>query len=119
MKTLYLTSNGSNILLDKENDSCDRIESQREAIQRVYLVDEPMHVTYQEGEYRKDLDVTTGDILVTFYDSTFKNRIVVVKSEDWAENLRVYNEEEQKRKEEWAKKQSCDGCENTESLSKF
>ena len=124
MKTLYLTDGGSNIILDKENDSCSRIDSQRECIQRIYLIEEPMHVTYQAGEYRKDLDVVEGDLLITFYSGDFKNRIVVAKSEDWAENLKVYNEEEQKRREEWAKKQAeCDACpscgDNCEALSKF
>lgn len=120
MKTLYLTDGGSNIFVDPENNECGRIDCQRESISRIYLVDNDMHVVYQAGEYKKEFDVVPNDIIVTFYTNDFKNKVVVVKSEDWVENLKTYNEEEQKRKEEWAKKQKeqdmcgcdapCDSC---------
>lgn len=114
MKTLYLTDNGSNIFVNPETNECGRIESQRESINRLYLIDEPMHVTFQAGEYKKEFDVVPNDIVVVFYSGVtggFKHRIIVAKSEEWVENLRIYNEEEQKRREEWAKKQAeCDGA---------
>lgn len=121
MKTLYLTSNGSNIYVEPETNSCGKIDSSREAINRIYLVDEEMHIVYQAGEYKRELDAAPGDIIVTFYENAFVNRIVVVKNEDWAENLIKEREEEQKRKEEWAaqiKDAKCATCENCESVAK-
>ena len=87
MKTLYLTSNGANICIDTENQTAEWIDSQREAIQRIYLAKEPMHIVYQAGSYKKEMDVDTDDIIVTFYTDEFKNRIIKVKSDEWVENL--------------------------------
>lgn len=116
MKTLYF-NDGCNIIIDSETDSCSRLISQREAISSVYLVEEPMHVVYGEGEERKEFDVKKDDILVKFYESNFPNRIVVVKNKDWVKNLKDYNKYEQEMKEQWAAKQkesngclTCDAC---------
>lgn len=101
MKTLYLT-NGGNICIDQENGSADNIANEREAISRIYLAKEPMHVVYGCGNYNKEFDVKKDDIIITFYTDEFKDRVVVAKSKDWANNIKKYNEEEQRRKEEWA-----------------
>ena len=112
MKTLYIT-NGGNICIDPEEDFVDRMPSEREGISRIFLAKEPMHVVYGEGEYRRELDVKKDDIIITFYSSDWEERIVVAKSKDWVKNLKKWNEEEQRRKEEWAAKKSdneCDAC---------
>ena len=112
MKTLYLT-NGGNICIDQENGSADNIANEREAISRIYLAKEPMHVVYGCGNYNKEFDVKKDDIIITFYTDEFKDRVVVAKSKDWANNIKKYNEEEQRRKEEWAAKHAeceCSDC---------
>lgn len=112
MKTLYLTSGGS-ICIDPEENYVDRVQSEREGINRIYLAKEPMHVVYGEGEYKKELDVKKDDIIITFYSDDWKEKIVVAKSKDWANNIKKYNEEEQRRREEWAAKQAeckCPDC---------
>jgi hypothetical protein len=101
MKTLYI-SNGSNILIDTEENTANTVDSQREAIQRIYLAEEPMHVVYGSGEYKREVDVKKDDIIVTFYTDDFENRIVVVKNKDWANNLKKYNKRQQEIKEQWA-----------------
>lgn len=119
MKTLYLTSNGG-MCIDPEENFVDRMPSEREGIGRIYLAKEPMHVVYGEGEYKRELDVKKDDIIITFYSNDWKERVVVAKSKDWANNLKEWNKEEQRRKEEWAYKQAsadtdcdsqCDACE--------
>ena len=108
MKTLYLTSGGS-ICIDPEENYVDRVQSEREGINRIYLAKEPMHVVYGEGEYKKELDVKKDDIIITFYSDDWKERIVVAKSKDWVNNIKAWNKEEQRRKEEWAAKHAeCD-----------
>lgn len=113
MKTLYI-SNGSNILIDTEENTANSLSTQREAIQRIYLAEEPMHVVYGSGEYKREVDVKKDDIIVTFYTDDFENRIVVVKSKDWANNLKKYNKRQQEIKENWAANESakceCDAC---------
>lgn len=109
MKTLYI-ANGSNICVDIDNDTVEQLDGEREGIQRIYLVKEPMHVVYTSGKYRKELDVKKDDIIITFYADDFKEKIVVAKSKDWVKNIKSWNEKEQKIKEEWAAKQLAENC---------
>lgn len=120
MKTLYLSNSSANIVVDQEANTCDTMNRCLESIRSIYLVDEPMHVVYQYGDKRRELDVEKDDIIVTFYSSDFSEPIIVAKSADWVKNIRDYNAAEQKRKEDWAAKQSiadirecdcdCDAC---------
>ena len=117
MKTLYLTR-GANILVDQENNKATRIDSARQGIDYIYLVEEPMHVVYGCGEKHQETDAEKGDIIVTFYNDTFKNELIVVKNEQWRENLNLYNKKIQEEKERWAAKKDDTGtvpcCENCE-----
>lgn len=127
MKTLYLTSN-SNIIVNTDDNSVDKIDSERESISRIYMATEPMHVVFGEGEFKKEFDVKKDDIIITFYScgTDWPHRVVVAKSKDWIANFKAYHKAEQKAKEEWAKKQAtsdtecgdCDQCECTNCLRK-
>lgn len=119
MKTLYLTSN-SNIIVNTEDNSVDKIDSERESISRIYMANEPMHVVFGEGEFKKEFDVKKDDIIITFYScgTDWPHRVVVAKSKEWIANFKANHKAEQKAKEEWAKKQAasdtkckeCDQC---------
>lgn len=119
MKILYLTG-GSNILVDTENETANRIESARQAIDRIYLAEEPMHVVFGEGETHAEADVKKGDLIITFFCRDFKNRMVVVKNKQWAENITLWEKAEQEEKERWAKvkEAKCDGCEACPNICK-
>lgn len=106
MKTLYICNN-SNILIDTEENTANAIDTQREAIQRIYLAEEPMHVVYGSGEYKREVDVKKDDLIITFYTDDFENRMIVVKSKDWANNLKKYNKRQQELKEKWAAEKGC------------
>lgn len=113
MKTLYLTGGSSaNIWVDTENDETGRLDQvDRYDIRATYLIEEPMHVVYQSGEKREEMDVKKGDILCTFYSrDAFKNNIGIIKSKEWKANVEAYRKAEQKAKEEWAKKHAEEGC---------
>jgi len=115
MKTLYINTS-SNIVIDEEERSVSKLDTQREAISRIYLVPEAMHVVFGEGEKNQEFDVKKDDIIVIFYHNAFDKQAVVVKSKDWAKNLKIYNEEQQKAKEEWALNKLNTRCdENQES----
>lgn len=115
MKTLYITR-GNNIVVDTENNTVDRLTCARTAIDDLFRVKEPMHVVYQRGEYKREMDVEPGDLIITFYDNEFLHQVIVVKNSDWAETLDAYEKAEQKRKEDWAAKElhklaeSCGDC---------
>lgn len=124
MKTLYLTSN-SNIIVNTEDNSADKIDNEREYISRIYMANEPMHVIFGEGEFKKEFDVKKDDIIITFYNSgtDWPHRVVVAKSKEWIANFKASRKAEQKIKEEWAKKKAasttcadCDQCECTNCL---
>lgn len=103
MKTLYLTT-GSGMYIDTENDTVNSAHSEVERISRVYLITEPTHIVFGEGEYHRELDAKKDDIVIVFYNKIdFKEQIVIAKSKDWAANIKSYNAAEQARKEEWAK----------------
>lgn len=110
MKTLYLTR-GSNIVVDTENNTANRLSSERQGIDYIYLADEPMHVVFGFEDEHEEVDVEKGDIIVTFYSDVFKKQMIVVKNEDWLNNLTEYRKQEQEEKERWAKsKKICEDC---------
>ena len=114
MKTLYLT-NGTGMYIDTENNAVDKAQGEVERISRIYLMTEPTHIVFGEGEYKRELDAKKDDIVIVFYNRTdFKEQVVIAKSKDWVANIKAYNKAEQERKEEWAakkKKKLADNCE--------
>lgn len=120
MKTLYLT-NGCGMYIDTENNTADKANSEIERISRIYLITEPTHIVFGEGEYSRELDAKKDDIVIVFYNRVdFKEQIVIAKSKDWVANIKAHNKAEQERKEEWAAKQKCNEpcecCDACESL---
>lgn len=117
MKTLYFTHGRNNIWCDKETDEAGRLENlSTYHIDGYYLIEEPMHIVYQYGDIREELDVKKGDILVKWdLGKDVKNHLTVVKSKGMLENFKHFIAEEQRRNEEWAKQQKGDdSCENCE-----
>lgn len=122
MKTVYLTRS-SNIVVDKENNDIYSLNNVRQSINNIFLVKEPMHIIYGERfssdeKYKKEFDVEKGDLIVTFYESNFPNKIIVIKNKDWVENITTYEEKLQKEKELWAANSSkdCEACNNIASI---
>ena len=107
MKKLFITNNGA-IGFDTESQKANSVSSDRESIYRIYLIDEPMHVIYQVGETKQEIYAEPDDILILFYSGNLdiKNKIVVAKSAQWADNIRIIRDLEQKQKEEWAAKRA-------------
>ena len=112
MKKLYI--NGSNsIVFDPEKDIVEEAPYTRTSIRDVLLVKEPMQLIFEKGDTKVTENVDVDDIVVVFYNGTFEKNMTIVKGNDvWINNLKKYEAEEQKRKEEWAAKQAnnCDGC---------
>ena len=105
MKTMFIKE-GVNMTVDLDTNEVSSIPSAREAIQRIYVAPEPMHVIYQSGKHREEADVEKNDVIVTFYTDEFDKRMIVVKSEEWTKNIEAYN----KRMEEIAAKQNENTC---------
>ena len=113
MKTLYISA-GSNILVDIENNTCGKLNRRIQGIDDIFLAKEPMHVVYEYNDKHHEADVIPNDIIITFYNDKFEKRMVVVKNEDWVNNLTAYEKMEQEEKERWANSKCCD-CDTCES----
>ena len=108
MKTMFIKE-GVNMTVDLDTNEISSIPSAREAIQRIYVAPEPMHVIYQSGKHREEADVEKDDVIVTFYTDEFDKRMIVVKSEEWTKNLEGY---EKRMAEARAKEETEKGCPN-------
>lgn len=116
MKTMFIKE-GTNMTVNLETNEISSIPSAREAIQRIYVAPEPMHVIYQSGQHREEADVEKDDVIVTFYTDEFDKRMIVVKSEEWIKNLEGYEKrmEEIRSKAEANVKCADPSCENCQS----
>ena len=110
MKTLYLTGNSANIWVDPETDEVGKIENEdRYEIRSVYYIEEPMHVVYQCGEKKEEIDAKKGEILLVFYDNRYNKYILdTVRTKQWVANIKNRRKIEQKEKEEWAKQKASE-----------
>lgn len=110
MNTLYITSTGR-IMLDENNvpHPCDY---SREGINNIFHIKEDTNVVYEKGDVKTTLEAKAGDIVISFYEDEFPNKIIIVDSKEWKENLEAYEAYQQKQKEEWAKRKAegCDKC---------
>ena len=78
----------------------------RQGVDYVLMVDEDC--TVKCGDVTKEAEA--GDIVVKFYEEQYPNKFIVVKNEDWKQNILAYREYDQKRKEQWAvKEKACTG----------
>ena len=112
MNTLYISRTGR-IMLD-ENNNPKPFDRSRSSIDDVFFIKEDTKIVFERGETKSELEAKAGDIVVTFYEEKFPNRVIVVDSKQWKENLEAYEAYEQQMKEEWAKKNDapcCDCCE--------
>lgn len=119
MKTLYLTQSSANIFVDPEENTVGSLSTEdRYDIRAIYYMEEPMHVVYEAGERKEEIDAKKGDILLVFYSNKYNKYILdTIKSKQWSTNIKNRHKMEQKAKEEWAAKQAagetpcCDCCE--------
>ena len=117
MKTLYLSDTSANIVVDPEIDYVGTLRNEdRYDIRNVFYAEEPMHVVYQCGEIREEIDAKKGDIILLFYNNNYnKYRLDTIRTKQWAANIKNRRAIEQREKEEWAarnaEKAACD-CEN-------
>lgn len=111
MKTMYI-NNGINMTVDTETNEISSVPSAREAIQRIYVAPEPMHVIYKSGKRKEEADVDKNDVIVTFYTDEFEKQMIVVKSEEWTKNITAYEKRQQEAKEKWAAEhaEECESC---------
>lgn len=122
MKTLYLTQSSENIVIDPETNFVGKLESEdRYAIRGIYYMEEPMHIVYQCGETKEELDARKGDIVLVFYSNRYnKYTIDTIRTKQWAANIKAHKAGLQAEREEWAKQKadnSCTNCETCESCA--
>lgn len=114
MKTLYLTGSSANIWVDPEEQETGTLRCyDKYDIRNIYYIEEPMHVIYQCGEYREEIDAKKGELLIVFYDNQYNKYILdTIRTKQWVANIKNRLKLEQKEKEEWAKRaqDKCEDC---------
>lgn len=120
MKKLII-KNGYMFDIDVDANKLQKIQYDRGGIDNVYLIDEERDLFIQDNEDNvTETHVVPGDIIVSFYTNDFPNRVIVVKSDKWTENIKTFRANEQKKKEDWASKQfdgSLEGSINEDGCS--
>jgi hypothetical protein len=118
MKTLYLTQSSENIVVDPEIDFVGKLQTEdRYAIRSIYYIEEPMHVVYQCGEDKEEIDAKKGDLLILFYNHKYNKYVMdTIRTKQWVANIKNQRKIEQAEKEAWAAKNLAEAeCGNTES----
>ena len=94
MKKIYIVDSARPILVD-ENDNIQDITSDRDAINRVILLNDDCEIVSRE--YDENGNATTkrligkkGQIMIAFYENSFKHKVILVDNEDWVENITEY-----------------------------
>lgn len=111
MKTLYLTDSSTNIVVDPEENYVGTLQNEdRYDIRSIFYAEEPMHVVYQCGDRKEEIDAKKGDIIILFYNNRFNKYILdTIRTKQWVANIKNRRAIEQKEKEEWAAK-NADIC---------
>ena len=117
MKTMFIKE-GINMTVDFDTNEVSSIPSAREAIQRIYVAPEQMHVIYQSGKHREEADVEKNDVIVTFYTDEFDKRMIVVKSEEWIKNLESYEKRMEEARAKMVENDACPKCCDRENCCK-
>ena len=116
MKTFFLAERASgHVIFDDETKELSALESQREAISRVWIAPEDMKIVYtNENGEKETLDVKKNQIILRFYEKDFPYQIITVDSKEWTENITNYNKTMEERRNALKKCnvdcESCDTC---------
>lgn len=111
----FIISNSGSIGIDTETEEIFSLDTQREAISRIFMATEPMDVVVKRDGKDYEMKAKKDDLIIVFYDGDFDYPVISVKSKDWVKNLKNYEKNLQKRKEEWAK-EKCQDCVKQESI---
>ena len=109
MKKFIINNQGS-VVFDAETEEISSLDSAREGISRIWVMNEPMTIVCQMYGKNYELNAKKGDIVIKFYDDSYPFPVVIAKSKEWTKNLDAYEKAIQKRKEEWAKEKQCENC---------
>lgn len=76
------------VIVDFASCTLDTIEPIRVYIDDVYVAPEDIEVRYKKNGKEIVTKAKKGDIIISFYDDpTIINRIVVIKNDEWRENV--------------------------------
>lgn len=106
-KILAFSKSGySPIMITKEPFDIQPITADRMAISNMIVVKDDCHVKTENGF----IEAKRGDIVLTFYEDLFPNKVVVITSEKWLENVNTYNAAMEEFKNKVGDKQSDGDC---------
>ena len=97
-----------------EDGSMDVNDYKSSSIDWTYYVDEDGTLEYIYGDKKDKVDVKKGDIVLQFYKSAeFPNPVVVIRNEQWMQNMEKSIADAKERAKKFAESGACKcPCEN-------
>lgn len=117
MKQIFISDSGI-AGFDPEINEMFNVNRQPDRINNLLVIEEPTKVivrNYDGNQYT--FNAEKGDLVVTFYASDYDKRAVLIKSEDWYNNIIKLAELEVKRAQEWAAKRAAEPVPECEAES--
>lgn len=118
MNKLVMGDYGDPIIYNPADDTISAMPCSREGIRSIHVIDEPMQLVVKGKNTDFVKDVVPGDIIVRFWETVFPNKVIVINSAEWSENLNAFAEylKKQDDRDKCAncKKDYCDGCISSE-----
>lgn len=113
MKTV-IVSNSMAVKFDPEAMTVVKLQNDRDFIRNVFLIDEECDITFPSNNDAPNDQVVMhakpNDILISFWKEDLPHPCILIKSDEWRENLLGYRKQLQEEKERWAQanKESSD-----------
>lgn len=104
MKKIYYTNRanctyfGEAVICENEVDNINTLPNESHGIDTIKVAPDDAEIIYKTNGVEKRITAEKDDLIIAFYDSKYiKNRIVVVKSKEWLENIQSWHETHDKQ----------------------
>jgi len=119
MKTYLIKEGIRGLFSVDENNNLDLQDYDSSRINWMYRVEHDGTLTYRKKDgSEKTFDVKKGDMVIEFYSGyNYPNQCIVIRNDQWNENIEAYRAAALKRAEEDKKNAqkitpNCENCEN-------
>ena len=98
MKKIYYTNRanctyfGEAVMCENEVGSIDTLPNETHGIDTIRVAPDDVEIVYKTNGVEKRITAEKDDLIIAFYDNKYiKNRIVIVKSKEWLENIQSWH----------------------------
>ena len=99
MKKIYYTNRanctyfGEAVMCENEVGNIDTLPNETHGIDTIRVAPDDVEIVYKTNGVEKRITAEKNDLIIAFYDNKYiKNRIVIVKSKEWLENIQSWHD---------------------------